>query len=1164
MDQGNRLMKKALGFVLAVTVCLTGHAAQPLQLLDASVSSNVVGNPVTQWLDQSGNDYHAVNDTGDVFYPGTSLSPLGKAGLDFGTGPTRLELFSAADAAQWLDQSGSTNGFCVLVVFKCDGLVGTWNDLIGNTSAAANTTTGFGMRWNQTGAMQAYLAGNSLNKGGEAVAAGDTIVFGFNYNAVAGAFQFWDSKNDSLEAKRVAAADFSAGSVTLGNTSNAGRYFNGMVGEVRIFDHMLGAVDFQAQTDELVGKWMMDIAPPAAPTGLVAVAGTGQVDLDWTDSAEGDLSGYTVYRSNTSGSNYVAIATDVADSGFTDTAVANQTTYYYAVAACDVGGNESELSDDVSAQPTGPAPEPGSGIITVEFSTALAVRETDVPITLSFTVDEFGNVMLDAATSSVDSNAVETVNGWDGFAGTLFNPDAFHSAFSISISAENQTGAAWVNLSEVDAGGLAVQGQNSSRIDGTGVGNGETLRLTPSVGAAQLEFKTLSWNNSVSDVIMTASAGETMRTHLIGNTPGTWGLADSEPKLTVATDEALELSTASANGYALAGLTFSLIPPAPRTNVPPNVVVILADDLGYSDISYNPCHGPEISTPNIDSLIRSGVWFSDAYASGNICAPSRSGFFIGSYQQRVGIHVESDVNGDGIPYSMPIFPEHLKQSLDGIEDYVCKMVGKYHMGRDRTATVSIDGNGDGDFTDYGTNKDPIQPDDYGFADPATTLRHPMNRGFDQVYGFINLGGQSYWDYEMGFYEDYYRHNAMTPIDGIDDGDAVETYLTTRFTDKACEFIEEQAAAGNPFYLHLAYNAVHTPMQAPATPAGLSEGDPGWFPDAEYYKTNYPDMWQSPTYFKPADLDTQAEIDALQETRSILMAMLYHMDQGIGRVIDTLKAEGVWENTLVVFWSDNGGAKASGASNNPLREQKHFNYEGGIRVPMSICWPAVLGAYSNTTVSAPVMSIDIVPTVLDAAGIEPINGFDAFDGKSWLPLIRREVDNIHDELCWSEGGTSGEYSIRQGDWKLYIDEDVYELYNLRDDIGESTDLSAVEPGRVRSMRQDFFAWMNEMVNASGDNLDDRLWTTTSTPDGSSAITFQGGELSDGMLQIKYDEKFGWLTSGPVFEASDNLLSNDWKTVTPQQLQQIDRYLDESTYRAGFPMNRTHQYFRVVEP
>jgi arylsulfatase A-like enzyme len=477
------------------------------------------------------------------------------------------------------------------------------------------------------------------------------------------------------------------------------------------------------------------------------------------------------------------------------------------------------------------------------------------------------------------------------------------------------------------------------------------------------------------------------------------------------------------------------------------------------------------------------------------------------------------------------------------------MVGKWHMGRDRGATVSVDGNANGVFTEYDY--------DYGLAEPGTMVYHPMRRGFDACYGFINLGGQSYWQYEHGFFENLWRFELNTPIDGVEDDDGLATYLTTRLTEEACSFIETQAAAATPFFLHLAYNAVHTPMEAPSSPPGLGEGDPGWYPDADWYNAKYPNMWQTPDY---SASNGQAEDQAV---RAVLMAMLYHMDQGIGQVVDALKTNGVWENTIVVFWSDNGGASASRASNAPLRERKHFNYEGGVRVPMAICWPAGLGAYSNTSVSAPVMSIDILPTVLAAAEIEPLNGFDGFDGKNLLPLIRGQVEGVHDALYWSEGGEAGEYAVRQGDWKLYIDEDVYELYNLRDDIGETNDLAALYPEKVRSMRQAFFAWLTEMVHASGDRLDERLWSTTTPPDaGKAAIEIQGAQAQDGQVELEYDEKVGWLTGGPVFEATDALVDG-WAPVDPGSLEQIDRFLDTATYRARFDAATPVGFLRVLE-
>ena len=523
------------------------------------------------------------------------------------------------------------------------------------------------------------------------------------------------------------------------------------------------------------------------------------------------------------------------------------------------------------------------------------------------------------------------------------------------------------------------------------------------------------------------------------------------------------IKTGMTGGCALL-LACCALPIASRAARGPNIVVIIADDLGYSDVSYNPYAGPEVSTPNIDKLIRGGVWFSNGYVTGNICAPSRTGFFLGCYQQRIGAHNESDVNNKITP-NHTIIPQFLKNPNDGVDDYVCKAVGKWHMGRDKNAKCSIDGNGDGDYIDL---------EDYGTIPLSEFAFNPLVRGFDYFYGFVYLGGNDYFNYGEHCFKDNYRFKMGDPIDGISDGDDVKTYYTTRFTDEACSFIETQAATNKPFFLHLAYNAVHTPMQAPVSPAGIAEGAPGWFPDAAWFNARYPDMWKSPAYYDPA---SPAE---KQANRAILMAMLYHMDVGIGRVMDTLKAKGIWDNTLIFFFSDNGGALASVASNNPLREQKHTNYEGGIRVPFALSWPAGLGSRTNIVIDAPVISIDILPTMLEAAGITPTNGFKQFDGRSLLPLIRGEVTSLHDYLYWSEGQIDYEYAIRAGDWKLYINHDTNELYNLTDDIGETNDLAAVYPDKVRALRQEHFRWMTEMATASKDDLEARLWNFESAP------------------------------------------------------------------------------------
>jgi len=237
-----------------VLVTVGNGEVDPIQHLDATVSGSVTGSPVTQWADQSGNGNDAANAEGSVYYPSTSLSASGLAGLDFGADRNSLELFDETGQDIWLDQS-SGSGFCVLVAFKCDALTTSRIDLIGNSSSS---DSGFGLRYTSSGDMRGYLGGSSFNRGGSSIVAGDTIVYAFNYNAITGSYEFWDSKNNNSITDSVTAADFSlSSSVTLGSMTNSGRYFEGMIGEVKIYNGSLSAAQFQSERDALVAKWVV-------------------------------------------------------------------------------------------------------------------------------------------------------------------------------------------------------------------------------------------------------------------------------------------------------------------------------------------------------------------------------------------------------------------------------------------------------------------------------------------------------------------------------------------------------------------------------------------------------------------------------------------------------------------------------------------------------------------------------------------------------------------------------------------------------------------------------------------------------------------------------------------------------------------------------------------
>lgn len=408
---------------------------------------------------------------------------------------------------------------------------------------------------------------------------------------------------------------------------------------------------------------------------------------------------------------------------------------------------------------------------------------------------------------------------------------------------------------------------------------------------------------------------------------------------------------------------------------PPNVVVILTDDQGFADISFNPHHPKEVSTPHLDALAREGVWFSQGYITGNVCSPTRAGLLTGRYQQRAGVYTAGE-GGRGIAQAEKIFPSFLKPA-----GYTTAAYGKWHLG-------------------------------------LTLEQSPVGRGFDHWYGFLGRGGHDYFDLAQNDPD-----NGPMYRDGKEIKDS--GYLTTRLTDEAVAFIAQHKA--RPFYIHLAYNAVHSPAQAPAE-------------DIARFKQQFPDI---------------------TEARAILMAILYHLDLGVGRVVDTLKKEGVWENTLLFFLTDNGGSRAMSAVNTPLRGAKQQNYEGGIRTPFIVAWPA--GFKGGRVIDTPVSSLDILPTALDAARV-PLPSDKPFDGKSLLPLLTGKTQQHIGTFYWSEGGEVGGFAVRSGDWKLVQQrgQAKVELFNLAKDPAETTDLAPQNAAKVAELSKLYDAWLDQMA------------------------------------------------------------------------------------------------------
>jgi len=421
----------------------------------------------------------------------------------------------------------------------------------------------------------------------------------------------------------------------------------------------------------------------------------------------------------------------------------------------------------------------------------------------------------------------------------------------------------------------------------------------------------------------------------------------------------------------------------------PNIIVILADDMGYADIGVHGCN--DIPTPNIDRLAKGGVRFTDAYANGSFCTPTRAALISCRYQHRYGIE---DLGGP-LPAQANTLPQRLKAA-----GYVTGMVGKWHLGSTK-----------------------------GFT--------PVDRGFDEFFGFVG-GGHQYIIQPNGKGE----YNA--PILRGREPVKEQRYLTDAFGEEAAAFVErcsptkkEEPRTQNtkPFFLYLAFNAVHTPLQA-----------------TDKYKARFPGI--------------------TDPKRQTYAAMLSAMDDAIGLVLTKLEQTGQLDHTLIVFTNDNGGPTTrnavNGSLNTPLRGSKCETFEGGIRVPMLMQWPGVIAP--GTTYAKPAISFDISATALAAAGTDAV----AVDGVDLLPFIKGVRSGApHDVLFWRSRTMSNNYAVRQGDWK-YVHSTEGDtapgpkqkpaqdrLFNLATDISEQHDLAAEQPAKLAELKKLYAAWSDEM-------------------------------------------------------------------------------------------------------
>ena len=419
---------------------------------------------------------------------------------------------------------------------------------------------------------------------------------------------------------------------------------------------------------------------------------------------------------------------------------------------------------------------------------------------------------------------------------------------------------------------------------------------------------------------------------------------------------------------------------AAAQTVPPNIVVILADDLGYGDVGFNGCS--DIPTPNLDSLVANGVLCTNGYSTHPFCSPSRAGLITGRYQQRFGYEMQptdDSVNPLlGLPAQELLLPQILKSA-----GYVSGVVGKWHLGQ------------------------------------APNLQ-PRARGFDEFFGFLRAKANP------GYYNAHVFRDETPLIE--------PEYLTDAFTREGVSFIDRHAS--QPFFLYLAYNAVHGPFDVP------------------------PQVY----------LDRVANIP--DPIRRNYGGMVVALDEGVGQVLQALRANNLMDNTLIFFLSDNGAYNTGFTSNAPVRGWKFQMWEGGIRVPFAVQWTGRLP--EHVIYDEPVSALDIVATAAAAAGV-PLPSDRVYDGLNIVPYLAGEAVAPVRTLFWRwfglgatgpTGSVDTVWAVRSGPLKLVRERTRTDqppaLFDLTSDIHEDEDLAPSRPEDVAFLQSLYAKWTLDTV------------------------------------------------------------------------------------------------------
>ncbi|AZQ62751.1 sulfatase [Flammeovirga pectinis] len=437
--------------------------------------------------------------------------------------------------------------------------------------------------------------------------------------------------------------------------------------------------------------------------------------------------------------------------------------------------------------------------------------------------------------------------------------------------------------------------------------------------------------------------------------------------------------------------------PTPSKIKRPNILFILMDDLGYADVGFMPNSAKDILTPNIDKLANQGTIFTSAYVAHPFCGPSRTSILTGKMPHTLGAQFNlAAFSGNGIDDTETFISDELQSS-----GYYTGAIGKWHLGEEEKY-------------------------------------HPTSRGFDYFYGFLG-GGHEYFskswvksetynpaiakvgDYHYDYNRPMMENTTYVPTDK-------EQYVTDILTDAGLEFIEDASKKEAPFYLYLSYNAPHTPLQAQGK-----------------------------------------DIKQLQETlgedaaangseRLTYTAMMYNVDYNIKRVVEKLKSTGQFDNTLIIFLSDNGGKYTKGANNQPLKGKKGDAYEGGFRVPMFMHWPngnVPKGEINSNNFSA----LDFYPTLAHLGGVE-IPSSKIYDGvDAWEGIVNNKNSRNDKPIFVMRHQHNRNWTgVVQDNYKLHsLGNGKWALYDLCEDIGEENNIASLHPEIVTSMKEAVYQW-----------------------------------------------------------------------------------------------------------